>query len=166
MIPRTVFGVMLMFAAVPLLAHGNTRGEAKIDLGGHSVSIDYGRPSLSGRDMMGQAAIGKPWRLGADAATTLKTDVDLSFGGVKVPQGAYVLTATKVAEDKWVLNVTKPAKENPRAQGSTAAEIPLTLSKLPASIETLTLELTGDKTSGSLAIKWGTTALTTSFTIP
>jgi hypothetical protein len=159
MLRRTVLGLVL--TATPLIAHGAPRGEAKLDLGGKAVTIDYGRPSLNGRDMLAKAEIGKPWRLGADAPTTLKTDVDLGFGSPKVPHGDYILSATKVAEDKWVLNVKKPGKEE-----STVADVPLTLSKLPESVEVLTLELKGDKMGGSLAIKWGTTALTASFTIP
>jgi hypothetical protein len=142
--------------AVPGLAHGADRGEAKASVAGKAVSIDYGRPSLKGRDMLGQAEVGKPWRMGADSATTLKTEADLSFGPAAVPKGEYVLTATKLAEDKWQLNVAKADKTK-------VAEVPLTLSKLPASVETLTIDLKGEKDKGEFLMSWGTTALKADF---
>ncbi len=126
-------------------------------MAGKTVAIDYGRPSLKGRDMLGQAQVGQAWRMGADAATTLKTDADLAFGGVQVPKGEYVLKATKVAADQWQLNVGK-------ADGSKVADVPLTASKADASVEQFTIDVTGDKDKGELKLRWGTTVLGTTFT--
>jgi hypothetical protein len=126
---------------------------------GKAVSIDYGRPSLAGRDMLGKAEVGKPWRMGADAATGLKTDADLSFGSVKVPKGSYVLTATKTAESAWTLDIAK-------AEGDKAAlgSIPMTVGKLPESVEEFTILLHGEKDKGEIELQWGTTSLKVSFT--
>ena len=147
---------ILVLGASPLLAHGNERGKATATVAGKNVVIDYGRPSLKGRDMLKEAVIGQPWRMGADAATTLHTDAELSFGKVSVPPGEYVLRATKVSEEAWVLNVNRA--------GEKVAEVPLTASTLPASIETFTIELTASKDKGEFAMKWGTTALKAGFT--
>ena len=147
----------LVLAAAALPAHPeNPRGEAKATVSGKVVSIDYGRPSLQGRDMLGKAEVGQAWRLGADAATTLKTAADLDFGGKKVPKGDYVLTATKVDPDHWVLNVAgKEAK---------VAEIPLTGGKADPPVEMFTIELRGEKDKGDLQLSWGTLVLKTAFT--
>ena len=145
-----------LLAAAPVHAQ-NARGEAKAAFAGKNVVIDYGRPSLKGRDMLGQAQVGQAWRLGADSATTLKTEADLAFGTVAVPKGEYVLRATKVADNQWQLNVV--GKDDAKV-----ADVPLAASKLDASVEQFTIDLSGDKDKGQLKLRWGTTALATSFT--
>jgi hypothetical protein len=145
-----------LVVAVPTLAQ-NARGEAKAAVSGKAVTIDYGRPSLRGRDMLAQAEVGKPWRMGADAATTLKTDADLDFSGVKVPKGEYTLQATKVDADKWTLNVL--GKDDTKV-----ADIPLASSTLPAPVEMFTIELKGEKDKGEFSMSWGTTAMKAPFT--
>jgi opacity protein-like surface antigen len=151
--------VLAALAAAPAFAHAADRGEAKAKVAGKSVVIDYGRPVLKGRDMLAQAEVGKPWRLGADAATTLKTEADLSFGGVAVPKGTYVLTATKVAADKWVLT----AATNDAA-AKKIAEVPLTPSTVAADVEQFTIDLKAEKDAGELTLTWGKTALKAAFT--
>jgi len=143
--------------AIPALAPGAHRGAAKAPVAGKTVTIDYGRPSLKNRDMLGQAEVGMAWRMGADAETTLKTDADLSFGGASVPKGEYVLTATKLADGKWQLNVVTKEKAK-------VADVPLETGKLPASVETLTIELTGEKDKGTFTMSWGEVALKAGFT--
>ena len=147
----------LLAAAVPALAHGADRGEAKATVAGKAVTIDYGRPSLKGRDMLGQAEVGKPWRMGADASTTLKTEADLQFGSLAVPKGEYVLSATKVAPDKWEMNLTKAGDKG--ALGS----VPLVPQKVADAVETFTIELSGKGNEGEFKMTWGATALKAAF---
>ena len=158
MLKRIALAALAVAVAGPAFAQGNPRGEAKATVAGKAVSIDYGRPSLKGRDMLGQAQVGQAWRMGADAATSLKTEADLSFGSVAVPKGEYILTATKVAADQWHLNVLATAD---RAK---VADIPLTAGKLGASAELFTIVLTGGKDKGELELQWGTTSLKAPFT--
>ena len=125
---KAVLAFVLAAAVTPALAHGAPRGEAKATVSGKAVSIDYGRPSLAGRDMLGKAEVGKPWRMGADGPTTLKTDAELTFGTAKVPKGSYVLTATKTSETGWSINVaksegeTRPRRRHPLVAGKLADE--------------------------------------------
>jgi hypothetical protein len=157
MLKRLALAALGVIVAGTAFAQGNPRGEAKAMVAGKAVSIDYGRPSLKGRDMLSQAQVGQAWRMGADTATSLKTDADLAFGAVSVPKGEYVLTATKVAADQWHLNVLG------KTDRSKVAEIPLTTAKLDSSVEMFTIALTGEKDKGELEMQWGTTALKAGF---
>jgi hypothetical protein len=156
---RSILVSVLALVAVPALAHAAPRGEAKALVAGKAVSIDYGRPSLQGRDMLGRATPGEPWRMGADAATTLTTDADLSFGSVAVPKGAYTLKATKDAKGGWALNVLDKADN-----AKTVATVPLTQSALKDSVEVFTIDLKGDKDKGTFTMTWGTAAFSAAFT--
>ena len=158
MLKRIALAALAVMVAGPAFAQGNPRGEAKAMVAGKAVSIDYGRPSLKGRDMLGQAQVGQAWRMGADTATGLKTDADLTFGTVAVPKGEYILTATKVATDQWHLNVLA------KADRAKVADIPLTPAKLDASVEMFTIALQGEKDKGAFEMHWGTTALKAPFT--
>ena len=143
--------------AAPLLAHDNARQEISVDVSGKTVTIEYGRPTLQGRDMLGRADAGMKWRMGADAATTFVTDADLSFGEVGVPKGSYRLEALKASADTWHLLVVDGDRE-------TVAEIPLETKTLDSSVELFTIQLKGDGEKGKFVMSWGNTALAAKFT--
>jgi hypothetical protein len=148
--------VLALAGAAPGAAQMNPRGEAKVTLGGKAVSVDYGRPSLKGRDMLGKAAVGQEWRMGADSATTLKTAATLDFNGVTVPPGDYVLRARKLSDTDWVLKFEK--------DGQAAVEVPLQASTLPSSVEMFTIDLAEERGKGVFRMSWGTRALAAPFT--
>jgi DUF2911 family protein len=150
-----VLAVSLGLAAAAT-AQMNPRGEAKVTLAGKPIVVDYGRPSLKGRDMLGQAAVGQEWRMGADDATTLKTPVSLRFGSTDVPPGDYVLRAKKASDTDWVLKLER--------DGKSAAEVPLQASKLDKSVEIFTIELAEEQGHGVFRMSWGNRALATPFT--
>jgi hypothetical protein len=154
MIKRTA--LLTLLALAPLgLAQGSDRGAARLAVGGKTFAIDYGRPSLKGRDMLGQAKIGDEWRMGSNAATTWKADGDVAFGAVNVAQGEYQLRARRDGEDKWTLLF--------KQDGKTVAEVPLALSSVKDSVETLTIDLREAKGGGEFDMRWGTTSLKAAF---
>lgn len=137
-------------------AQMNPRGEVRVTLAGKPIVVDYGRPSLKGRDMLGKAEVGQEWRMGADGATTLDTPVTLTFGSTVVPPGEYVLRAKKVTATDWTLLVQK--------DGATTAEVPLVASPLDASVELFTIDLAEEEGQGMFRMSWGNRALSTRFT--
>lgn len=63
-------------------------------LDGKKVAVEYGRPSLHGREvkaLLAQLPANRVWRAGVDQATTLTTEADILIGGKKVPAGTYTL---------------------------------------------------------------------------
>jgi len=158
MLKRFALAAVALSLAAPAFPQANPRGEAKATVAGKTVTIEYGRPSLKGRDMLAQAQVGTPWRMGADAATGLTTEADLVFGDVKVPKGEYILTATKVDTDSWQLNVLS------KDDRSKVADVPLTADKMDEPVETFTMDLKGEGEKGKLKVIWGQTALSAGFT--
>ena len=134
------------------------RGEAKATVAGKSVAVEYGRPTLAGRDMLGMAKAGTPWRMGSGSPTSLKTDADLTFGSVALPKGSYILTAVKDDKGAWTVIATNPDSK------AKAAEMPLASTTLKAPVEQFTIEVMGKGNAGEFAMVWGTSRMAASFT--
>lgn len=81
--------------------------KAEVTLKGKQITIDYSRPSMRGRKIMGELVpYGKVWRTGANEATTLTTPIALNIGGTSVPAGKYTLW-TLPSESGWKLIINK-----------------------------------------------------------
>ena len=135
------------------------------------IRIDYGQPHLRGRKLLTDSLIpyDKPWRTGANAATTLTTDVDLILGGTTLPKGKYVIQ-TFPSRAGWKLLIQKevipptPA-DTPYNPANDLARIDLRQTALPAPLESLTIWLIPSRQPGTprgeLILAWGTIALAT-----
>ena len=76
-------------------------------LGGAHIVIDYSRPLRRGRRVLGEVVpLDEVWRTGANAATALRTDRDLTIGGARVPAGAYTLFSLPSASG-WQLIINR-----------------------------------------------------------
>ena len=83
--------------------NNSDRGQATLQLDGGTVTVEYGRPNLSGRNLEKLIQPGQEWRMGSNTATTLTTTADLKFGDKVVPKGKYVLKAKPVSAQDWML---------------------------------------------------------------
>jgi len=117
--------------------------QASATIGGKTVTVDYSAPSMRGRKIFGELVpFGKVWRAGANAATTLYTDVDLDVGGCAIPKGAYSLYIRPEA-DQWTLIVNSQtgqsgAKYNEKMD---LGRVPMKMSRSREPIETLKIRL-------------------------
>lgn len=152
-----LIGFILMTLATAGTAFAQ-RGTAETTINGKKITIDYGRPSLQGRDMLGRLPVGQTWRMGSNTATTLTTEAPLRFGDVSVPEGTHKLELKRVADDAFHLVITP--------SGASPVEVPVESTQLDSSVETLTmnLESSGDN-RGQFKLSWGTLAIGTDFTV-
>jgi hypothetical protein len=162
---KVVVVVASLIAALPLLtAQGLAQDRGKATLGGEKVVVEYGRPSVRGRDVMGMIGPGSYWRMGMNEATTLTTQVDLKFGDKVVSKGSYTLVAHFVEEDKWNLVVAKQVGAGYKPQG-VVAEVPGELVKDAEHVEQLTIELEEKGDGATLVLSWSTYRLSASIKI-
>ena len=121
---------------------------------GKVITIEYNAPSARGRKVEGGLIPnGSVWRLGADSATTLTTDTDLTIGDLKVPKGVYTLYLLG-GESEWKLIVNKQTGQwgTEYSEVKDLGRTSMKVAKLPAAAETLKITLTN---SGALEIVWG-----------
>jgi Protein of unknown function (DUF2911) len=132
---------------------------------GANISIEYGRPSLKGRPESQVMPPDKPWRTGADEATTLKTDKPLKFGTLAVPAGTYTLYTVPGAE--WQLIVSKKTGQwgVPYPAGEDLGRVPMKAGKTSAPVEQLTISVDDTPAGGTLKVEWGGTSASVPFTV-
>ena len=71
------------------------------------VEVNYSRPAVKGRTIMGDLVpYGKVWRTGANSATTITFGDDVNFGGKAVKAGKYGLL-TIPGQSEWTIILTK-----------------------------------------------------------
>ena len=119
---------------------------------GKTVTIDYSRPSMRGRKIFGGLVpYGQVWRTGANSATSLKTDVNLTIGGASVPAGSYTLY-TIPEEKKWTLIINKETGQwgTDYNEKSDLARVEMKASKNASPTEQFTIGF--DQTGNSSAV--------------
>lgn len=136
-------------------------GQASLSFAdGHKVTIDYSRPSMRNRKIFGGLVpYDQVWRTGANAATSLKTDVDLIIGGTTVPAGNYtVYTLPGMSSWKLIINKQTGQWGTDYSQGQDLARVPMKVTQRPSGLETFTISF--DKTganAATLKLEWENT---------
>jgi len=140
------------------------------------IRIDYGQPHLRGRHINTPALVplDSVWRLGANGATLLSTDVDLVIGGKSVPKGRYIAQLLPTSTS-WTLilqaETTGAASVNPTAYNASkdVARIDMTARPSTTPIESLSIWLVPSTApgvqKGELRIAWDAVILTTEWSV-
>jgi hypothetical protein len=156
-----LFTVLLMAAGLGV-AQQSPPAQTSVTINGKTISIKYSAPSMRGRKIFGaDGIIAKDphypvWRAGANEATALHTDADLTIDDLKVPKGDYTLFVDTAASP-WQLIVSKATGEWGLAydQSKDLGRVPMKVVKPAAPIETYKMTLSsagGNK--GKLELAW------------
>ena len=160
-------GVFALVGRLNAQPPGSPHETAKATVGGASISIEYGRPYMRGRKIMGGLVpYDQVWRTGADAATTLSTSKALLIGGATVPAGKATLY-TLPAEAGWKLIINKQIGQwgTEYNQAQDLARVDVARKALSAPVDQLTIAIEPAGSGGVLKISWETTELTVPFTV-
>jgi len=86
------------------------RAQATATVKGKTITIDYGQPSVKGREIWGKLVpYGQVWRTGANESTTIEFSADVKLQGQAVPKGKYALF-TIPGEKEWTIIINKGIK--------------------------------------------------------
>jgi len=160
--PILVLVALVALSASPLLAQSPS-ATATATINGKSLAVRYAAPSVRGRQIFGAGGLLSrdptypAWRAGANAATMLTTDADVTIGTLAVPKGTYTLYAWVQNPDAWDLIVSRQTGQwglsyDPKQD---LGRVKMTMSKPPALVETLRYEIRdsgGGK--GELRLAW------------
>jgi len=134
------------------------------------IAITYSQPHARGRKIIGGLIpTDTVWRFGANIATTLHTDLDISIGSLAIPRGDYTLFLLHTA-GSWQLIVNSQTAEWGTDYDRTRdfGHLTLAAKEMRDNEETFTIYLVPDSPNpasgyanlgGVLRIRWGTTEL-------
>ncbi len=159
------FVSLFILSLAPLALAQNPRGKAETSLSGKKISVEYGQPSLKGRDVLSEAPLGTVWRTGADKSTTFTTDADLVIGSATVPKGSYSVFTKRTGDKTWTLVLNKQTGQwgTEHDASQDLVSVPLTWEQKESGPELFTIELSSSGASGTLRLLWGRHVLTTPF---
>lgn len=143
------------------------------------ITIDYGQPHARGRTIVGQVIpFDTPWRTGANEATSLVTDADITIGGAVVPKGSYTLY-TLPTRSGWKLIINKNTGQwgTEYLQEHDLARVDLRTRQLREPLESFSIwivpdvernaqgGISGGLSRGVLRLAWGDVELSTDWSL-
>lgn len=130
------------------------RKEMSGKVGNAMVTVNYGSPSVKGRNLWGDLVpYGQVWRTGANEATTITVNQDIKIGGETLPAGTYGMF-TIPGENEWTI-VFNEVAEQWGAYDYDASKDVLRVKATPKMVnessETMDFMIDGDQ----LVLRWG-----------
>lgn len=155
--------VSLAFAQVRMPQPSPTQ-YIKQDFGLSTIELTYSRPSLKGREIIGEV---EPWnvlwRTGANAATKIRFNDPVEIFGHKVDTGNYAIYTIPQKNDEWTFILNKGFNNSGVSGYNESEDVfreKIKAGKNAMKEETLTMQFSDFKTeSCTLNIKWEDFAL-------
>ncbi len=141
----------------------STTQTIKQELGIGTVELSYSRPGVKGRKIFGDLVpFGQVWRTGANGATTLTFEDEVTVGGTKIPAGKYGLLSIP-DNGSWTWIITKQldvTNASAYKQDQDVVRIKAVPATLTSPVETLTMQFANVKpTSTDLQLMWDKTSV-------
>jgi hypothetical protein len=136
----------------------SVRDTMHAQIGNAMFTVDYGRPLLRGRKLLGDVVpYDRVWRTGANAATQFTTSAPIKLAGMQVPAGTYTLwTIPHTDGVELVVNRqtgqwgTEYNSSHDMGRGNFAVQA------LTAPVEEFTISIASSDTQhGDLVMEWG-----------
>jgi hypothetical protein len=165
---KIILCLVVLCVAIPACAQmGGKRQTSEATIKGKKISVEYGSPSLKGRDVFSLAPVGTVWRLGMNQPTTLETAGALNVAGKTLNAGKYSLWAKKTGDNSWVLafHPTVPGWGSPELKEGYVAELPLKTEKTGEAAEQLNISVVDMNGKAGIKIHWGTAVLVGAFDV-
>jgi hypothetical protein len=142
------------------------RDSSVLIMNNNRLSVNYSRPSMRGRKIMGGVVpYNIVWRMGANAATSFLTQSDIVFSGVTIARGSYTLY-TLPSSKQWKLIINKQTGQWGTVYNDQFDLVRISLKKKmlkePVEKFTITLARISEKT-GVLTLAWEKTQLSVHF---
>jgi hypothetical protein len=137
-------------------------GVANYSNDGLEIRVNYHRPSKRGRVIFGEASDGalqpngKYWRLGANEATEISFNRDVTFGGKPVKAGTYRMYAT-LDERTWAIALNSELGQWGASEPDHELDVVRTevaVEETPAETEQFTISFDGDSAIVNMHFAW------------
>jgi len=169
---RVVLGGLLLALLSPARSHGqertilSPRDSVSLALDTNVVTVNYGRPSMRGRKIMGHLVPWNTvWRTGANQATHFTTTFDMLLAGTPIPRGTYTLW-TIPGPDLWKIIINRQTRQwgTQYDASQDLARFDVTPRTLASVVDTFTVRLSAtSRTSGIMTLAWENTAVPVAF---
>ena len=172
-----ITAAVVMMGALPALAqerHVSPHETLSSVIDGNRVTITYGRPfavkpgTTEARKIWGGLVpYDKPWRMGADEATTLITQKPIVLGGTAIPAGVYTLymVPSEAGVSKLAISTGLGGWGIPVDTKHDLAQVDLTKTALDKPVDQFTMGIDKNPAGGGvLKLSWESTAYSVAFT--
>jgi hypothetical protein len=136
----------------------SVRDTTRAQIGNSTLTVDYGRPLLRGRTLLGDVIpYDYVWRTGANAATQFTTSTPIILAGMQLPAGTYTLfTAPHTNGVDLIVNKQTGQWGTEYNPSLNLGRAPMISEVTAKPVEEFTISIKpGDNRHGTLVLEWG-----------
>ncbi len=169
-----LLGTTALVAQQPAAKVNSTGGKSPHEttsavIDGNRVTISYGRPYSKERKIWGGLVPwGKAWRMGADEATLLVTQLPITIGATVIPAGAYTLymVPDETGTSKLAFGTKIGGWGVPVDEKNDLVRVDLAKEALAAPVDQYTMAVEKNPAGGGvIKMKWENTQFSLAFTV-